>query len=262
MISSPGWAGRQCSANASGLALASSSSVITYGRERLAARGGLVVGVAHAHPHVRVDGVRAVDRLRGSSVRIAPVSPAELVAVRRRDAHLDPGQRPHDGERAGDVVAVADVGHHAAFERAEASRRVCRSASAWHGWCSGDSMFTTGTVACSASVLISSSSPVRRPITRRVARQDVGGVAHGLAARELHLLGAQHHRMPAELEDAGLERGARARRRLLEQQRDRAALERARRERRLLERGGAVQQQIEPVRVQLGSGDEVCGCWH
>ena len=29
-----------------------------------------------------------------------------------------------------------------------------------------------------------------------------------------------------------------------------------------LERGGAVQQQIEPVGVQLGAGDEVCGCGH
>ncbi len=42
---------------------------------------------------------------------------------------------------------------------------VCRSASAWHGWCSGESMFTTGTVACSANPLISSSLPVRRPIS-------------------------------------------------------------------------------------------------
>ena len=29
-----------------------------------------------------------------------------------------------------------------------------------------------------------------------------------------------------------------------------------------LERGGAVEQQIEPVRVELGAGDEVLGCGH
>src|SRR5688572_21624115 len=67
---------------------------------------------------------------------------------------------------------------------------VIRSASAWHGWCSGDSMFTTGTVACSASVRSWSSSPVRRPIattwresTSAVSRSDSPRVSWSSPAR-------------------------------------------------------------------------------
>ena len=45
-----------------------------------------------------------------------------------------------------------------------ASRSVSRSASTWHGWWSGESMFTTGTVACSASSASAASEPVRSPI--------------------------------------------------------------------------------------------------
>src|SRR5688572_10452974 len=67
---------------------------------------------------------------------------------------------------------------------------VIRSASAWHGWCSGDSMFTTGTVACSASVRSWSSSPVRRPIattwresTSAVSRSDSPRVSWRSPAR-------------------------------------------------------------------------------
>ena len=89
-------------------------------------------------------------------------------------------------------------------------------------------MFTTGTVACSAS------SSSRSSLARAQAdRGDVAGehqrrVADRLPARELQLVRAQHHRVAAELEHARLHRRARAGRGLLEQQRDRAALERTR----------------------------------
>ena len=118
-------------------------------------------------------------------------------------------------------------------------------------------MFTTGTVACSASVVELVLVARAQADHRGVAGQDQRGVAHGLAARELQLVGAQDHRVAAELEHAGLERRARAGRRLVEQQRDRAALERPRGLRRRLQRRRAVQQQVEPVGVEFGAGEEV-----
>jgi hypothetical protein len=78
----------------------------------------------------------------------------------------------------------------------------------------------------------------------------------------MYLVGAQDHRVPAELEDAGLERRAGARRRLVEHERHRAPFERPRGEWRVLERGGAIEQQREPVRVELFAGDEMSGCGH
>ena len=65
VISSPGWAGRQCSANASRRGAVEQRVVEPVGRERLAARRGLVVAVAHRHPDVGVDGVGAGDGLGG-----------------------------------------------------------------------------------------------------------------------------------------------------------------------------------------------------
>ena len=66
------------------------------------------------------------------------------------------------------------------------------------------------------------------PIAATWRREDERGVAQRLAARDLQLARAQHDRVAAELEDAGLERQPRARRRLLEDERDRPALERPR----------------------------------
>jgi hypothetical protein len=80
---------------------------------------------------------------------------------------------------------------------------------------------------------------------RHVAREHARGVAHRLAARELQLAGAQHHRVAAELGDAGLEGDARAGRGLLEDQGDAAAGERLRGERRGLELRGAVEEGVQ-----------------
>ena len=62
MISSPGWAGRQCSTIASSRALGQQLVVDPVGGEERAAALGVVL-VAHAHPHVGVDGMRVAHRL-------------------------------------------------------------------------------------------------------------------------------------------------------------------------------------------------------
>ena len=90
---------------------------------------------------------------------------------------------------------------------------------------------------------------------RDVPRQDERGVADRLAAGELQLALAEHHREAAELVDAGLERHARARGRLLEEQGDRAALERARRVRLALERIRAVEHAAKVGGRELGPGE-------
>jgi hypothetical protein len=89
------------------------------------------------------------------------------------------------------------------------------------------------------------------------ARQHVGGVANRLAAAQLQLVGAQHHRVAAELGDARLERDPRARGGLLEDQRDRPAHQCIRAAGRRLELGRAVDQGVELVARQLLAGDEV-----
>ena len=81
-------------------------------------------------------------------------------------------------------------------------------------------MLTTGTVAWAASSSSVSSEPVRSPIAA-TWRESTSAVSRdGLAARELELAGPQDHGMPAELDDAGLEGGPRARGGLLEEQGD------------------------------------------
>ena len=118
-------------------------------------------------------------------------------------------------------------------------------------------MLITGTVECSARPRSCSSSPVRTPIGGDVAGEHERGVAQRLAARELQLAGPQDHRVAAELDDPGLERHARAGRGLLEQQRHRAAVERARGRGRALEREGAVQQRGELAGREFGAVEEV-----
>jgi len=186
----------------------------------------------------------------------------QLVAGGRGDTHLDTRQRTHDGQRARDVVAVADVRQHAAVERAEGlaqrlqvgerlARMVLRRQHVHDG---NSGMFGKAV----DLVLV----PGAQADHGGVAGEHQRGVADRLAAGELQLVRAQDHRMPAEFEDAGLERRARARGRLVEDQRDGPAFERPRGQRRRLERGGALEQQGEAVGVQLCAGDEVRGCGH
>ncbi len=85
----------------------------------------------------------------------------------------------------------------------------------------------TGTELCAASSSRIASGPVRSPDRGDVPGEHERRVAQRLAARELELVGAQHHGVAAQLVDPHLERHARARRGLLEDQRDAAPGERA-----------------------------------
>ena len=89
-------------------------------------------------------------------------------------------------------------------------------------------MLTTGTAACGGELGERLLGAGAQPDHRHVAGEDARRVARGLAARELQLARPHDHRVAAELHDPRLERRARARRRLLEQQRDRAPGERVR----------------------------------
>ena len=90
-----------------------------------------------------------------------------------------------------------------------------------------------------------------------VTTQDARGVAQRLAPAELRLARAQDHRMAAHLDDARLEAHARPGARLLEDERDRAALQDAARARRELQRGGAIEDRVQVVGGELGSGQQV-----
>ena len=118
-------------------------------------------------------------------------------------------------------------------------------------------MFTTGTVGVLGELVQRRLGARPQRDRRHVAGEHERGVAHGLPARELQLALAQHHRVAAELGDPDLERGPRPRRRLLEDERDAPAGERARRERLLLELERPVEQRGQLARGELRAGEEV-----
>lgn len=182
--------------------------------------------VAHADPDVGVEGIG----LGGGGARVVgqlrPVRVFELVARRRRDHDFDPGQLAEDRQRAGDVVAVADVGEPQALELAEALA---------HRQQVGERL----------AGMVQRGQPVDHRHLRRlgqprdglvgagadhdrvdVAGEDAGGVANRLAARELHLIAAEDDRVRAQLGDPDLEADPRPRRGLLEDEGDAAAGER------------------------------------
>src|SRR5262249_60553733 len=83
---------------------------------------------AHGCPHVRVHGVGALDRLvriDGDVHGTAEVAGAfddvvvQLVSGWRGDGQLDAAQRRGEGQRGGDVVAVADEHDATPVERAQ-----------------------------------------------------------------------------------------------------------------------------------------------
>ena len=119
----------------------------------------------------------------------------------------------------------------------------------------------TGTALCAASSSSDRVGARAHADGRDVAREHERGVAQRLAARELQLVGAQHDRVAAELVDADLERQPRARRGLLEDQRDAAPGERLRGERRALQLERAVEQRVELAARQLGPGEEMAWPW-
>ena len=201
--------------------------------------------------------MRAVGRHGRIVGQLRAVVLGELELRRRGDPHLEPRERAEDGERAGDVVAVADVGEHLVLEVAERlaqrhqvgerlQRVVLRREHVDHGH---------GRV---GGELVEALLAARAQADRgRVAREHERGVAHGLAARELQLVRAQHHRVAAHLDDARLHRGARARRGVLEQQRDGPVLEHARGGRLGLQLERAVEQAVQLLGGELLAGEQV-----
>ena len=85
----------------------------------------------------------------------------------------------------------------------------------------------TGTVACSAISRSFANAVGAHHDGVDVAGQDARRVRHRFAAAELHVLARQHHHVAAQLSHGDLEADPRARARLLEQQRERLAGERA-----------------------------------
>jgi hypothetical protein len=179
------------------------------------------------------------------------------VARRGGDRDLDAREPAHHGERPRDVVPVADVGEPAPRDVAErlahrqqVGERLARVVLGREHVDHGD-LGVLGELAQRG--LRARPQRDRGHMTGEHERR----VADGLAARELQLPRPQDHRVAAELDDPDLERRARPRRRLLEDERDGPPLERARRVRRLLEDQRAVEQRAELARVELRSGEEV-----
>ena len=166
MISSPGWAGRQWRTIAPSLAAASRSASTPERGEVGAAALGLGL-VAHADPDVGVDRVGAGDGGARVVGQLRPVPLLELVAGGRGDDELDPGQLAGDRQRAGDVVAVADVGEAQPVEVAAALAQGQQVGERLAGWCSGVSALTTGTSASAASSATASWEPERITIASR-----------------------------------------------------------------------------------------------
>ena len=119
LISSPRWAGRQWSTTASG-ARPGHQGLVDAKPAKAASRASALVLLAHRRPHIGVEGAGAVGGgSAGSSVTIrsppkertrATSSAERSVAVGRRHPRGDPGHGGGQGERAPDVVGVADVG--------------------------------------------------------------------------------------------------------------------------------------------------------
>ena len=173
---------------------------------------------------------------------------------------MQPGERAEDRQRARDVVAVADIRH------AQPRQRVVRLAQRQQV---GERL--AGVVQVGEHVdhrdlavlgeafehLVRSGAHADRG---DVAREHERRVAQRLAARELQLVGAQHDGVAAELVDADLEGDARARRGLLEDQRDAAPVQRARGQRRRLQLQRAVEQRRQLAGGKLGSSQKLP--WH
>ena len=175
--------------------------------------------------------------LRGRELELGQVVEREGVARRRGDGDVGAGASAESGERAGDVVAVADVGETQTVERAEGLLDGQQVGERLAGVVQRGEHVEDGDRGVRGELLehrVGSGADAERG---DVAGEDVGGVAQRLAAGELQVVGAQHQRVAAELVDAGLEGEPGARRGVLEEQRDAAPGERARGERRGLQLG-------------------------
>ena len=196
----------------------------------------LLVGLLpHRHPRVRVHERGAVDGL-GGTVREGDVAEqlqalaldvVPLVAERAGEPDARPEQQADLGERAGDVVVVADVGDALPGERA---------ADLLHREGVGDRLQRVGVVGQQVDDrdVGDGDHPLQHAVLEDprgedgvVALQDPRDVLDGLPGVEADLLAARVDRVPAELHDGHLRGVAGPRRRLLEDQRRAEALERA-----------------------------------
>ena len=192
--------------------------------------------LTHARPDVRVHGVRAVDGLAGvgderdaAAVRGRIRSGrgdevgVRLVSGRGRRDELHPEASGNAHQRVADVVAVADVREPDAREAAEAlaqrhrvGERLERVRLVGQAVDDGD----RGVLRELLDLGLLEGADHERG---EEAREDERRVAVRLAARKLELGRGQEERHAAELRDADLERHACPRRRLVEDEPDRAA---------------------------------------
>jgi hypothetical protein len=181
----------------------------------------------------------------------------ELVARWRGDDDLDAGHAAEHHERSGDVVAVTNVRELQPLEAAERLAQGQQVGERLARVMAGAEHVEDRDAAVRGQLLEHHVGPGAHAYRVDVAREHERRVLDRFAARQLHLVGAQDHRVPAELDDPGLERHAGARRRLLEDERHDPAFERARRPRRGLQLGRPAQQRVELVGGQLRAGEEV-----
>ncbi len=221
--------------------------------------------VTHAHPHVGVHRVGLPDGVAG--IHVQGHGPGRLgrqreilrqrVAGRRGDRHVDARERPQHRQRAGHVVAVADVGEPQAGERAVGLAQRQQVSECLARVVLGAQHVDDGYGTPAGQLL--------QRLLRARPQADHGDVApehgrripQGLPARELHLVAAQYQRLASELVYAHLERQTRARGGLLEDQRHAASLQRGGPQRLALELLGSGQKLVELRGGQLGAGQEV-----
>ncbi len=216
--------------------------------------------VAHAHPDICVDRMGTGDRVQRIARLPCGDAVLEEVAGGRTDHHLDTKRASDQRQRSRDVVAVSDVGDAEAFERPEALAERLEVGERLAGMMERGERVDHRDARCCGQRFdgVMRAGPDDHPL--EVAGENAGGVADRLAPTELELVGAKGDGMPAELGDPDLKRHSGARRRPLEEQRDRPALERRRALSRApsrLQLGRAIEKPLELRAAKLLTGEEV-----
>ena len=178
--------------------------------------------VPHADPDVGVDRIGAGDGVAGVVGQLGAVALLELVAGRRRDHDLDPGELTRNRKRTGDVVAVADVGEPQAIEVPEALAQGEQIGERLAGVVQGGQGVDHGDRRLARQLLDLLVGPGADHDRVQIAGQHPGGVGDRLATGELQFVPSQDQRRRAQLGHADLEGDPRPRRGLLEDEGDAA----------------------------------------